>query len=184
MKAAPLLRAWLHRLRDPRAGVPVTFHMRHRWTGWADDGALRFDTPPARAGCAPARCCWRWAAAAGHGWVRTAPGCRCWRRVGCRWRRCARPTAASTQPGGRPRLDGAVSRTLCGATLQIGRAAGAGRGRAGGVPAQRRVCRHRQRRGGQPGVCRLRPAARRHCRARQRHVCRDHWTRRSAAQAA
>ena len=30
MKAAPLLRAWLHRLR--LAGV--RFHMRHRWVGW------------------------------------------------------------------------------------------------------------------------------------------------------
>jgi uncharacterized flavoprotein (TIGR03862 family) len=35
MKAAPLLRAWLHRLRHPAGpGVPVKFHMRHRWTGW------------------------------------------------------------------------------------------------------------------------------------------------------
>ncbi len=49
MKAAPLLRAWLHRLRE--AGV--RFHMRHRWTGWAADAhgregaatALRFATP-------------------------------------------------------------------------------------------------------------------------------------------
>jgi len=32
MKAAPLLRRWLHRLRD--AGVRL--HMRHRWTGWGD----------------------------------------------------------------------------------------------------------------------------------------------------
>jgi uncharacterized flavoprotein (TIGR03862 family) len=40
MKAAPLLRAWLHRLRE--AGVQ--FHMRHRWLGWQDD-ALLFDTP-------------------------------------------------------------------------------------------------------------------------------------------
>ena len=40
MKAAPLLRAWLHRLRE--AGV--VFHMRHRWQGW-QNGALRFDTP-------------------------------------------------------------------------------------------------------------------------------------------
>ncbi|MDQ1315459.1 MAG: hypothetical protein QG662_1568 [Pseudomonadota bacterium] len=31
MKAAPLLRAWLHRLRE--AGV--RFHVRHRWLGWA-----------------------------------------------------------------------------------------------------------------------------------------------------
>jgi uncharacterized flavoprotein (TIGR03862 family) len=42
MKAAPLLRAWLHRLRQ--AGVQ--FHMRHRWIGWADEPApattLRF----------------------------------------------------------------------------------------------------------------------------------------------
>ena len=49
MKAAPLLRAWLHRLRHPAQGVPVSFHMRHRWlgdlhptdTGWQ----MRFDTP-------------------------------------------------------------------------------------------------------------------------------------------
>ena len=33
MKAAPLLRAWLHRLRHPTQGTPVTFHMRHRWNG-------------------------------------------------------------------------------------------------------------------------------------------------------
>ena len=34
MKAAPLLRAWLHRLRHGLA-APVTLHMRHRWLGWA-----------------------------------------------------------------------------------------------------------------------------------------------------
>lgn len=47
MKAAPLLRAWLQRLRHPGAGgVPVQFHMRHRWTGWVDGTqALSFDTP-------------------------------------------------------------------------------------------------------------------------------------------
>ena len=33
MKAAPLLRAWLHRLRHPQQGEPVRFHMRHRWNG-------------------------------------------------------------------------------------------------------------------------------------------------------
>ena len=45
MKAAPLLRAWLHRLRHPEgAGLPVSFHMRHRWTGWNGD-ALMFDSP-------------------------------------------------------------------------------------------------------------------------------------------
>lgn len=41
MKAAPLLRAWLQRLR--RGGVRL--HMRHRWIGWAADGACRFATP-------------------------------------------------------------------------------------------------------------------------------------------
>jgi uncharacterized flavoprotein (TIGR03862 family) len=40
MKAAPLLRAWLHRLRE--AGVRL--HMRHRFTGWRD-GALVLATP-------------------------------------------------------------------------------------------------------------------------------------------
>ena len=64
MKAAPLLRAWLHRLRQPTdpGAAPVRFHMRHRWTGWADSptapdliaaggsissmrGAFRFDAP-------------------------------------------------------------------------------------------------------------------------------------------
>ncbi|MGF6547585.1 TIGR03862 family flavoprotein [Paraburkholderia youngii] len=47
MKAAPMLRAWLHRLRE--AGV--RFHMRHKWNGWvsvSEDNAahaLRFATP-------------------------------------------------------------------------------------------------------------------------------------------
>lgn len=41
LKAAPLLRAWLHRLR----GDGVQFRMRHRFTGWTADGALRFETP-------------------------------------------------------------------------------------------------------------------------------------------
>lgn len=41
MKAAPLLRAWLHRLRE----FGVHFHVRHRWLGWNEQGALRFATP-------------------------------------------------------------------------------------------------------------------------------------------
>jgi uncharacterized flavoprotein (TIGR03862 family) len=40
MKAAPLLRAWLRRLR----ANGVQFHMRHKWTGW-HDADLRFMTP-------------------------------------------------------------------------------------------------------------------------------------------
>jgi uncharacterized flavoprotein (TIGR03862 family) len=47
MKAAPLLRAWLHRLR----AQGVQFHMRHRCLGFAERAhgalALRFDTPQA-----------------------------------------------------------------------------------------------------------------------------------------
>lgn len=44
MKAAPLLRAWLQRLR----GLGVAFHPRYRWLGWPHDDPAkgwRFDTP-------------------------------------------------------------------------------------------------------------------------------------------
>jgi uncharacterized flavoprotein (TIGR03862 family) len=40
-KAAPLLRAWLRRLR----GAGVVFHVRHRFLGWAEGGELEFATP-------------------------------------------------------------------------------------------------------------------------------------------
>jgi len=40
MKAAPLLRAWLHRLR----AAGVVFHVRHQWLGWTENNALRFNT--------------------------------------------------------------------------------------------------------------------------------------------
>jgi uncharacterized flavoprotein (TIGR03862 family) len=43
MKAAPLLRAWLKRLR----AQGVRFHARHRWLGWAGD-ALQFESPQGR----------------------------------------------------------------------------------------------------------------------------------------
>jgi uncharacterized flavoprotein (TIGR03862 family) len=47
MKAAPLLRTWLHRLRTGGEGrPPVQFHRRQRWLGWTPDGAaLRFAHP-------------------------------------------------------------------------------------------------------------------------------------------
>ena len=41
LKAAPLLRRWMHRLRQQG----VRFHMRHRWLGWDGAGALKFETP-------------------------------------------------------------------------------------------------------------------------------------------
>ena len=40
-KASPLLRAWLRRL-DSQG---VQFAFRHRWTGWDEQGRLRFQTP-------------------------------------------------------------------------------------------------------------------------------------------
>jgi uncharacterized flavoprotein (TIGR03862 family) len=41
LKAAPLLRGWVHRLRESG----VRFHVHHRWLGWNENGALRFETP-------------------------------------------------------------------------------------------------------------------------------------------
>lgn len=41
LKAAPLLRAWVRRLREQG----VHFHMHYRWLGWDDTGALQFATP-------------------------------------------------------------------------------------------------------------------------------------------
>jgi uncharacterized flavoprotein (TIGR03862 family) len=41
IKAAPLLRAWLRRLRE----TGTRFHMRHRFLGWTERGALEFATP-------------------------------------------------------------------------------------------------------------------------------------------
>jgi uncharacterized flavoprotein (TIGR03862 family) len=41
LKAAPLLRGWVRRLREQG----VRFHVQHRWLGWDDEGAHRFATP-------------------------------------------------------------------------------------------------------------------------------------------
>jgi uncharacterized flavoprotein (TIGR03862 family) len=40
-KASPLLRAWLRRLD----AMGVQFKLRHRWTGWDQEGRLLFQTP-------------------------------------------------------------------------------------------------------------------------------------------
>jgi uncharacterized flavoprotein (TIGR03862 family) len=50
MKAAPLLRAWLKRLRD--AGVVI--HTRHRWLGWNADNSLRITNPEGELAINPA----------------------------------------------------------------------------------------------------------------------------------
>ncbi len=44
MKASPLLRAWLGRLRE----LGVQFKLRHRWAGWNEAGRLLFDSPGGR----------------------------------------------------------------------------------------------------------------------------------------
>ncbi|WP_263264769.1 TIGR03862 family flavoprotein [Pseudomonas sp. RIT-PI-S] len=50
MKAAPLLRAWLKRLRDQG----VVIHTRHRWLGWASDGGLLIEHGTSQAVIHPA----------------------------------------------------------------------------------------------------------------------------------
>src|SRR4029079_16297734 len=40
-KASPLLRAWLRRLDAHGVGLAL----RHRWTGWDEQGRLQFQTP-------------------------------------------------------------------------------------------------------------------------------------------
>ncbi|MBL8305414.1 MAG: TIGR03862 family flavoprotein [Rubrivivax sp.] len=50
LKAAPLLRAWLHRLREQG----VHFHMRHRWLGFGEGASLRFAAPEGEVDIEPA----------------------------------------------------------------------------------------------------------------------------------
>ncbi len=49
MKAAPLLRAWLKRLREHN----VSIHTRHRWLGWTNDGQLRMKNTEGEFQCSP-----------------------------------------------------------------------------------------------------------------------------------
>lgn len=49
LKASPLLRAWLQRLRQ----LGVTFATRHRWTGFDATGGVLFDTPDGPCHVAP-----------------------------------------------------------------------------------------------------------------------------------
>jgi predicted flavoprotein YhiN len=95
MKAAPLLRAWLTRLRE--AGV--RFCVRHRWLGWNDQGRCALPRQRARLKPGQMRCCWPWAVAAGKSWARMAAGCLCWLRVAWRCGHCCRPIAVLTATG-------------------------------------------------------------------------------------
>jgi predicted flavoprotein YhiN len=81
MKAAPLLRAWLKRLRE--AGVAI--HTRHRWLGWDAAGKLRIAGPQGELLLDPARPCSRWAVPVGRVWGPTAHGCRCYKRAVWKW---------------------------------------------------------------------------------------------------
>lgn len=45
MKASPLLRAWLSRLRSQN----VEFKLRHRWSGWDENGRVLFDSAEGKA---------------------------------------------------------------------------------------------------------------------------------------
>jgi len=87
MKAAPLLRAWLHRLR----GSGVRLHMRHRWLGWEGvpgAGPLRFATED---GLVQVQADATLLALGGASWKRPAWMSRRW----------SLPTAASTLHGAR-----------------------------------------------------------------------------------
>ncbi len=77
MKASPLLRAWLARL----ASLGVVLRPRHRWAGFAEDGALRFATPdgerivrPAATVLALGGASWPRLGSDG-GWLPLLPGC-------------------------------------------------------------------------------------------------------------
>lgn len=52
MKAAPLLRAWVKRLRDRG----VVFHVKHDWQGWDATGDLRFQTEQGVVHCTAKAC--------------------------------------------------------------------------------------------------------------------------------
>lgn len=99
MKAAPLLRAWLHRVRE--SGVRI--HTRHRWIGFgqSSDGwhVLRLATREGEVEVAARAVV---LALGGGSWARldpTAHGCRYWRRAAWTWRHCGRPIAGSMSSG-------------------------------------------------------------------------------------
>ena len=105
-KASPLLRAWLRRL--DASGVQFT--LRHRWTGWNEDGRFRLRRPKERGLLTQARPCSRSAAQAGRGSAPTGRGWKRWPRRAWRYRRCGRPIAALPSPG--PRSSAIASKAI------------------------------------------------------------------------
>jgi predicted Rossmann fold flavoprotein len=172
MKAAPLLRAWLQRLRHPMApGVPVTFHMRHRWTGWDADGALCFDTP---AGPRQVRARAVLLALGGGSWARLGSdgawvpllAARGVPVVALAPSNCGFDAAGRDGQGWtshfRERFAGQPFKSVA---INLGNEDG---GAALAPPG--RVRGHGHRRGGQSGLFRVQPAARRHRRPWPCHV--------------
>jgi predicted flavoprotein YhiN len=96
MKAAPLLRAWLHRLRASGA----QFHMRHRWQGWAAAGMLSFATPDGER-----QSFWPWVAGVGRALGPMARGCRGYQRAEFLWSHSPLPIAAMKPTGARISLN-------------------------------------------------------------------------------
>ena len=93
MKAAPLLRAWLHRLR----ASGVHFHVRHRWQDWDENNLLRFITPDAELSVQADAAVL--ALGGGPGWAPTASGCRCLRSAAFQSTLCVPRTAALMSRG-------------------------------------------------------------------------------------
>ena len=77
LKAAPLLRKWLHRMRHSADHPPVQFHTRHQWRGWNSDGLLEFDHPD---GASAVRCSALVLALGGGSWPQLGSNGR-WVRV-------------------------------------------------------------------------------------------------------
>jgi len=102
MKASLLLRAWLQRLSDSG----VTFHVRHKWTGWLSDKrstpqsgsvdkSLHFVNPEERWLSRPMPLCSRSAAGVGHASARMARGLPGYETLERRSDRCVLPIAGS-----------------------------------------------------------------------------------------
>ena len=92
MKTAPLLHAWLERLRT--AGV--SFHTRHRGSAGTGMVPCASQPPPGKSPRKRVRSSWRWAAPAGRRPVPPAPGCPCSRNAASRSTRSNPPTAVLT----------------------------------------------------------------------------------------
>jgi predicted flavoprotein YhiN len=91
LKAAPLLRGWVRRLRENG----VRFHVHHRWLGWNGD-QLRFDTPEGETNLGADAVV---LALGGGNWGPMAPGKACWPDAASTLRRCSLPTAVSISTG-------------------------------------------------------------------------------------